>query len=104
MLERLIEIDKSVLLFFNGGHSAYLDKVMWIYSGKLIWLPLVLVILWAIFYKKKFAEAFLVLVMVVLVATLCDQISSSLIKTVFCQVQAGSRSGFFISCTNSEWI
>lgn len=39
MLERLIEIDKSVLLFFNGGHSAYLDKVMWIYSGKLIWLP-----------------------------------------------------------------
>ena len=94
MLERLIEIDKSVLLFFNGGHSAYLDKVMWIYSGKLIWLPLVLVILWAIFYKKKFAEAFLVLVMVVLVATLCDQISSSLIKPFFARFRPAQDPDF----------
>ena len=42
MLDVLQELDRSLLLFFNQGHTLYWDQVMWIYTGKVVWIPLVL--------------------------------------------------------------
>lgn len=56
---------------------------MWIYSGKLIWLPLVIVCFFIFVYKIKWQEAVLLILSMVLVGVLCDQSSASLIKPFF---------------------
>lgn len=80
MLEKLIELDKNLLLFFNGSDSVWWDHVMWMYTGKLIWLPMILAMAWVFFRSGGWKEALLVILALALVGLLCDQISSSLFK------------------------
>lgn len=56
---------------------------MWIYSGKLVWLPLLIVCFFVFVYKIKWQEALLLVLCSVLVGVLCDQCTSSLIKPFF---------------------
>ena len=49
MLDTLLELDRSLLLFFNQGHTLYWDQVMWIYTGKLVWIPLILSMIYVAF-------------------------------------------------------
>lgn len=83
MLEYLIDLDKQLLLFFNGSDSWYMDQVMWIFTGRLIWLPLVLSLVYLIVSNGEWREALFVILLIVLVATFCDQISSSFFKPLF---------------------
>lgn len=82
MLDTLIEIDKDLLLFFNGFHTQYLDQVMWVVTGKIIWIPLILSFVY-IFFKKGWKEGLLAVVMVAITVILCDQISSGICKPLF---------------------
>ena len=52
MLEELIKIDQQILLLFNRYHTVYWDQVMWVYTGKYIWIPLILSFVWVYFRKK----------------------------------------------------
>lgn len=83
MLDYLIDLDKQVLLFFNGSNSPYLDRVMWVFTGRLIWLPLVLSLVFVFTKRSNWREALFVILTIVVVATLCDQISSSFFKPMF---------------------
>ena len=38
------EIDSQFLLLINGFHTGYLDQLMWLISGKLVWIPFYLII------------------------------------------------------------
>ena len=80
MLEKLIEYDKELLLFFNGSDSVWLDHVMWMYTGKLIWLPMILAMIYVFFKSGGWKDALTVILALALVALLCDQISSSIFK------------------------
>lgn len=82
MLDQLINLDKTIFLFFNAPHWEYWDHVMWVYTGKFIWLPLILSFVF-VFFKRNWKEALLVTLMMILVATLCDQFSSTLCKPFF---------------------
>ena len=52
MLEELIKIDQQILLLFNRYHTVYWDQVMWVYTGKYIWIPLILSFVWVYFRKN----------------------------------------------------
>lgn len=93
MLEQLIDLDKSVFLFFNGHRSLYMDHAMWLYTGKLIWLPLILSMVY-VFFKKGWKEALFVILMLALVATLCDQVSSSICKPFFARFRPSQDPDF----------
>lgn len=82
MLERLLELDRTVFLFFNQPHSLYWDQVMWVYTGKIIWIPLVLVLGYVLF-RKNWKEGLLTLLAIVLVVVVCDQVASSVFKPLF---------------------
>ncbi len=77
MLERL---DQQLFLFLNSINSPFWDQVMHAISGKIIWVPLYLVILIAmgIKYKRKFL---IILLFIVLAVTLSDQ-TSVLLKNI----------------------
>ncbi len=82
MLNYLIELDKSLFLFFNSHHTIYLDQIMWVITGKIVWIPLILSFVY-IFFKKGWKEGLLVTLMLVLTVAICDQISSGICKPLF---------------------
>ncbi len=83
MLEKVLVLEHDLFLSLNGHHTAYWDDVMWLISGKIVWLPLAIFILLILFYKTSWRESLLVLLAIVLVVTLCDQFASHLCKPLF---------------------
>lgn len=83
MLEKILTFEHEAFLWLNSGHTPYLDHFMWLYSGKAVWLPLAVFILFLLIYKKKWQEWLLILLSIVLVITLCDQFASHLCKPLF---------------------
>ncbi len=83
MVESLVNIERDAFLWLNGSDSFFLDKFMWLYTGKIIWIPLVLLILYIIFYKKNWKESLLIILAIVLLITLCDQFASGFCKPLF---------------------
>ena len=82
MIEYLIELDKTIFLYFNSFHTLYLDQIFWIMTGKIIWIPLILSLLY-VFFKQGWRESVLIVLMLGLTVLLCDQISSGICKPLF---------------------
>lgn len=83
MVEKILEYERDVFFFLNGSNSPFLDRFMWLYSGKVVWLPLAFFILCVLIYKKNWRESVLILLAIVLVVTLCDQFASHVCKPIF---------------------
>jgi len=58
MIEWLESIDHQLLLAINGLRSSFLDEFMWIISGKLIWFPLYILLIY-LAYRKLDQKSFL---------------------------------------------
>lgn len=83
MLEEILKYERSTFFLLNGSDSTYLDSLMWLWSGKIVWLPLAVFIIAVLVYKKDWKESLLILLSIVLVITLCDQFASHLCKPIF---------------------
>lgn len=83
MLDSLIDLDKSLLLYCNGCHLAWLDTFFWFISDRLSNLLVILPLLLLLFYRASWKEALLVIGGVVLTVLLCDQFASSICKPLF---------------------
>lgn len=83
MLEGILEYERNLFLWLNGGHTLYWDHFFWMYSGKMVWIPLALFVLWIICYKRPWKESLLIILFIVLTITLCDQFASSVCKPLF---------------------
>ena len=47
----LADADEAILLAVNGYHTPFLDSVMWTLSGRLVWIPLYLFLMWLVFRR-----------------------------------------------------
>lgn len=83
MLEKILDYERDTFFLLNGSDSAYLDRFMWLFSGKAVWLPLAAFILFVLVYKKNWREWLLILLAITLVITLADQFASHLCKPLF---------------------
>ena len=85
MLEDILNYERSAFLWMNNGHSAFGDQFMWLFSGKIGWIPLAVAYIIILSYKNKtnWKEVILVFASIVFVITLCDQFSSSICKPLF---------------------
>lgn len=79
-LQRLIDIDKQVMLALNGSNSLYMDGVMRIYTSTAIWIPVALVLLFIVMKNNSPRVALLAVLAVALTIVATDQVSSNLIK------------------------
>ena len=79
MIERL---DQQLFLFLNSINAPFWDNIMYAISGKLIWAPLYAVILYVLWKKLK-RKMFILIPVIAIGVTLCDQISVHLFKEVF---------------------
>ena len=87
MLEKILEYERGAFLWLNGHHNTFWDSFMWLYSGQIVWIPVVLFITFLLFYKKDWKESLLILLSIVLIVTLCDQLSSNLCKPFFMRLR-----------------
>ena len=83
LVESILPHERELFLFLNGAHTVFWDHVMWIISKTNIWFPFYGLVILFLFYKTSWKQAALALLFFVLMAVLCDQISSGLIKPYF---------------------
>lgn len=82
-IQQIIGFDQELLLKLNGSNSLFWDGFMWIATNMFTWIPLAVVLLYVIFKNNKIKEAFLIIVLLAIVITLTDQISSGFCKPFF---------------------
>lgn len=83
MLDQLIQWDKALLLLLNGSDSLFLDGVMMTITKTATWVPLFACLLYAIWRNNWWKGALLLIIMITLLVTVCDQFASGLCKPTF---------------------
>lgn len=78
-MDAINAFDISVFSVLNNWHSPYFDSLMWLISGKLAWIPLIIAILF-LAARKGWRQLVVAVLAVALTIVVADQISSSLIK------------------------
>lgn len=82
-MEWLEAIDRNLVFAINSLHTPWLDELMWIVSGKIIWIPFYLLLLFWAYKRYGVWKTGLFLVSVVLAIALADLISVHAFKNVF---------------------
>lgn len=83
MIEWLKALDSSIVLAINGTHNHFLDTLFWLFSGKLTWIPLYLLLLFFVWKYFGFRKMILFLVIVGATIALVDFTSVVLFKDTF---------------------
>jgi len=94
MLEQVLDYERNAFLWLNGGHTPFWDSFIWLYSGKIVWIPVALWILFTICYKRDWKDSLLILLSLVLVITLCDQFASGVCKPLFTRLRPTGHPDF----------
>lgn len=79
-IQRLVDIDKQMMLALNGSDSLYMDGVMKVYTSTLVWIPVALVLLLVVLKNNSPRGILLTVLTVALTIVATDQVSSHLIK------------------------
>lgn len=82
-IENLIPLERDLFFLLNGSDSSFLDDWMWTVSGRFVWIPLFLAILFLFFYRTPRKQALLVTLFFILVFVMSDQLSSGFCKPFF---------------------
>ena len=80
MLETLQHLDQQILLSLNSLHTPYWDNFMWLFTGKIIWIPMYASILYVLLRNFNLSVTLFTLVAIALTITYADQICASLIR------------------------
>jgi undecaprenyl-diphosphatase len=83
----IIQFDHQLLLFFNGLHCELLDSFMMLCSNKWVWIPFYVWLFSLLVRSFGWRKAFYGLLAVAVTITLCDQVSSSLIRPLVCRLR-----------------
>lgn len=87
MLEKILHYEHDLFFALNGSNSVVLDHFMWLYSGQMVWVPVVMLIVAILVYKKDWRNSLMILAAIVLTLVACDQLSSGIIKPLFCRLR-----------------
>jgi undecaprenyl-diphosphatase len=82
-LNTLLNIDRYMLLSLNGSDSLFWDGCMLVYTSMAVWMPLAAILLYVLIKNNNIKDFFLLIVLVAVVATLTDTISSGICKPFF---------------------
>lgn len=81
MIEKLEQLDREIFLFINGHHNTFWDGVMDVVSGRFVWIPLYILLLWMVLmsYRKR---SWLIIIFVGVLILLSDQLSVAMKSSV----------------------
>lgn len=82
LLQTLVQSDQSALLYLNNIHNTFFDYFMTCYTGKWIWVPMYLCILYVLLKNYKWQVVLCVAAAIGLTITFNDQICATLIRPI----------------------
>ena len=94
MLEQELLYERDLFFFLNGSNSVFLDNFFYLYSYKWTWIPFYACLLFVFLYKRTWKEIVWIIVAIVVLITLCDQISSGLFKPLFHRLRPSHHPDF----------
>ena len=83
MLESLQALDRAIFLTLNGMHTPYLDSFMYIFTSKLVWIPLYASILYVLYRNMNIRMVIFTTLMFALLIVIADQTCSSILRPIF---------------------
>ncbi len=75
-MESILEIDRQLLLWMNFDGGAVMDSIFWFASGKAVWIPLYVMIIWLMQRKIGWRRTLLAVALIALAVVLSDQIAN----------------------------
>jgi len=104
LVEKLLPIEKEFFLWLNDHHTPYWDTYVWMFSEKLVWIPLALVSIVVFIFKIKWKEALLIILCSVLIGVLCDYIVGEFVKPYFERFRPGHHPDYeeLVNIVNNE--
>lgn len=83
MLERILQLDQTITLFFNGSDSVYMDRLMMAITSTITWIPLACVLIYVLYKNNSLKQFILILLMIALCIFLADRFASGFCKPFF---------------------
>lgn len=76
----LMEADKALLIYMNGAHTSFLDRLMWAISDKWTWAPLYIALIVAVIRKYGMHRGLTCVLAIILMTTIVDQTCAGIIR------------------------
>lgn len=76
ILMDIVQMDRQLFDLLNNDMGVVWDNVFWIFSEKLVWVPLYLAILYMIYRKVGLRDMIVAMVVIVLMTVVCDHIGN----------------------------
>lgn len=73
-------MDEQLFFAINGAHTAFLDQLMWLLTGKVVWAPLYISLLYVVWRNYSWRGALGVLIMVGIGMLFTDCFNSQLLR------------------------
>lgn len=83
LINKLLPYERDLFLALNGSDSLFWDNAMWVYSGLITWVPMVLLIVYIAFRNQQLKQGMLVLGSILLVLLLSSITSGFFFKPLF---------------------
>lgn len=80
MFTFLQHIDTQLLLFFNGLHAPWLDQFMYSFSGRWVWVPMYVSLVFILLRREGWKRGGIYLVAIGLTILIADQLCASIIR------------------------
>jgi len=80
MTEYLLQADRALTLWLNGSDSLFLDRVAWVATSTVVWVPLALVLLYVVIRNNDLQGVFLTILSVACCILIADQVASTVFK------------------------
>ena len=87
LLFMLKAMDTMVFLTVNSHHNAYFDSVMWLVSGKLIWVPMYVSLFFVLLKNYSYKVVFAILLAIGVVILFTDSFTAQIIRPWVCRLR-----------------
>lgn len=87
LLSMLKAADTMVFLTVNSHHNAYFDSVMWLISGKLIWVPMYASLFFVLLKNYPYKVVFAILLAIGVVILFTDSFTAQVIRPWVCRLR-----------------
>ena len=82
-MHEIIHIDQQLLLLLNSNGVGYWDRLMMLVTETWPWIPMAVGLLVVLLRRKTWRQALVIVLLMALVITVCDQFASSVCKPLF---------------------
>lgn len=87
MIEYLQQIDTELFLYLNSLHCPVMDRFMYLFTGRFIWIPMYVTLLYIITRHFRARRAIVMVLGIVLSIVIADQLCATFLRPIFARLR-----------------